>query len=101
MVAFVSAFVSDDYRKWRLQLAAEMHGRGQDWNDQVKRAEVGAEYAARHPIPRAALAQVADHIDHIRVMAGIEHVGIGADYDRRRHGARRPGRRLVLSGANR
>lgn len=81
MVAFVSAFVSDDYRKWRLQLAAEMHGRGQDWNDQVKRAEVGAEYAARHPIPRAALAQVADHIDHIRLMAGIEHVGIGADYD--------------------
>ena len=81
MVAFVSAFVSDDYREWRLQLAAEMHGRGLDWSDQVKRAEAGAEYAARHPIPRATLAQVADHIEHIRAVAGIGHVGIGSDYD--------------------
>ena len=52
-----------------------------DWNDLAKRSEVGAEYAARHPIPRATLVQVADHIDHIRRVAGIEHVGIGADYD--------------------
>jgi membrane dipeptidase len=81
MVAFVSAFVSDDYRQWRQQLAAEMQSRGLDWDDQVKRAEAAAEYATRHPIPRATLAQVADHIEHIRAVAGIGHVGIGSDYD--------------------
>ena len=81
MVAFVSAFVSDDYRRWRQQLAAEMQSRGLDWDDQAKRAEAGAEYATRHPIPRATLAQVADHIEHIRAVAGIGHVGIGSDYN--------------------
>ena len=31
--------------------------------------------------PKATLAQVADHIDHIRKVAGIDHVGIGGDFD--------------------
>ena len=31
--------------------------------------------------PRATLAQVADHIDHIRKVAGIDHVGLGGDFD--------------------
>jgi membrane dipeptidase len=34
-----------------------------------------------HPAPRATLAQLADHIDHIRRVAGIDHVGIGSDFD--------------------
>ena len=34
-----------------------------------------------HPSPRATLAQVADHIDHIREVAGIDHIGIGSDFD--------------------
>ena len=34
-----------------------------------------------NPTPLATLAQVADHIDHIRNVAGIDHVGIGGDYD--------------------
>ncbi|MEE3183439.1 MAG: membrane dipeptidase, partial [Pseudomonadota bacterium] len=34
-----------------------------------------------HPLPRPTLAQVADHIDYIRGVAGIDHIGIGADYD--------------------
>jgi membrane dipeptidase len=33
------------------------------------------------PAPRATLADVADHIEHVRRLAGIDHVGIGADYD--------------------
>ena len=36
---------------------------------------------ADHPEPKATLAQVADHIDHIRKGAGIDHVGIGSDFD--------------------
>ena len=34
-----------------------------------------------HPMPPATLAQVADHIDHVRAVAGIDHVGIGGDFD--------------------
>jgi len=34
-----------------------------------------------HPSPRATLNDVANHIDHIRKVAGIEHVGIGSDFE--------------------
>lgn len=50
-------------------------------------AEVGEErtafraWMAEHPGPVATLAHVADHIDHIRDIAGIDHVGIGSDFD--------------------
>ena len=36
---------------------------------------------AAHPRPQATLAQVADHIDHVRKVAGVDHVGIGSDFD--------------------
>ena len=38
-------------------------------------------WMAEHPGPVATLAEVADHIDHIRDVAGIDHVGIGSDFD--------------------
>ena len=34
-----------------------------------------------HPMPPAHLTQVADHIDHVREVAGIDHIGIGSDFD--------------------
>jgi membrane dipeptidase len=37
-------------------------------------------YAA-NPMPKVTIAQLADHIDHIRQVAGIDHVGIGSDFD--------------------
>jgi len=36
---------------------------------------------AGQPAPRATLAQVADHIEHVRRVAGVDHVGIGGDFD--------------------
>jgi len=39
------------------------------------------EWLEANPAPRATLSQVADHIDHIREVAGIDHVGIGSDFD--------------------
>ena len=35
----------------------------------------------QHPRPVVTLAQVADHVDHVRRVAGIEHVGLGSDFD--------------------
>ena len=42
---------------------------------------IGRSWQREHPGPVATLAQVADHIDRLRDIAGIEHVGIGSDFD--------------------
>lgn len=81
MVTFVPSFVSSDCREWDLGLAAEIRRLGLDENDPTKRSEIRAKYAESHHRPRATLAQVADHVDHVREVAGIEHVGLGGDYD--------------------
>lgn len=38
-------------------------------------------WRAANPRPWPTLSQVADHIDHVRQVAGIDHIGIGSDYD--------------------
>jgi membrane dipeptidase len=38
-------------------------------------------WLAEHPSPRTTIGQVADHIDHLRDVAGIDHIGIGSDFD--------------------
>jgi membrane dipeptidase len=81
MVTFVPDFVSPQCRAWALELRAEVERRGLDPRDAGVRATVGAEYAADHPRPRAVLAEVADHVEHVRTVAGIDHVGIGGDFD--------------------
>ena len=40
--------------------------------------------AAAHPRPKATIAQVADHIEHVRKVAGVDHVGIGGGLRRQR-----------------
>ena len=38
-------------------------------------------WVAAHPEPKATIADMADHVDHVRDVAGIDHIGIGGDYD--------------------
>ena len=38
-------------------------------------------HAQTDPAPVATVAQVADHVEHVREVAGVEHVGIGGDFD--------------------
>ena len=40
-----------------------------------------AEYQKTHAAPRATVQNVADHIDHIKKVAGIDHIGLGGDFD--------------------
>lgn len=56
MVTFVPQFVSADYAAWFA-------------GDRVA------------PAPRVTLAQVADHVEHARAVAGIRHIGLGGDFD--------------------
>jgi membrane dipeptidase len=81
MATFVPSFVSPECRQWDLAVTAEMRERGLNTKDYEARMPVAAELAATSPRPEATIAQVADHVDHIRKVAGVEHVGIGGDYD--------------------
>ena len=81
MVTFVPAFVSPDCRAWEAEFAAEMERRGLDYQAWSDRREVRDEWAAGHPYPVATLAQVAGHVEHVRQVAGVDHVGIGGDFD--------------------
>jgi membrane dipeptidase len=81
MVTFVPAFVSQQCREWHQGLDAEMERREMDTADRASRASARQEYARANPAPRATLAQVADHIEHVREVAGVDHVGIGGDFD--------------------
>jgi membrane dipeptidase len=81
MVTFVPAFVSQQCREWEQGLAAEMERRGMDAGDRAGRTRARQEHARGNPAPRATLAQVADHVEHVREVAGVEHVGLGGDFD--------------------
>jgi membrane dipeptidase len=81
MVTFVPSFVSPECRAWDLEVTEEMRERGLDTRDYTVHRRVAAERAATSPRPNATIAQVADHAEHIRKVAGVEHVGIGGDYD--------------------
>ena len=87
MVAFAPNYVSDAHRRWSADQAAERARLnappyGGLYIGQPERAAVAlAAWLTAHPEPHATLAQVADHIEHIAQVAGVDHVGIGSDYD--------------------
>jgi membrane dipeptidase len=81
MVTFVPSFVSQECYDWYTGLLAEAKRRGLDARDFTALFSVKDEWQAANPQPVATLAQVADHIEHVREVAGIEHVGIGGDFD--------------------
>ena len=81
MVTFVSAFVSDEFRAASAPLWEEYDHRVAGVTDAAERDRIGREIAARMPRIRVTLAQVADHVDHVRRVAGVDHVGLGGDYD--------------------
>jgi membrane dipeptidase len=82
MVNFLPLFVSEELRQREAADAAEKARLESLFIGNPKAAEDGlAAWREAHPAPRATLEQVADHIDHIRQVAGIDHVGLGSDYD--------------------
>jgi membrane dipeptidase len=81
MITFVPAFVSQRCRDWDLALAAEMDRQGVDHRDLSIRRQFRGQWAATHPRPEATLADVVAHAEHVREVAGIDHIGLGGDYD--------------------
>jgi len=81
MVTFVPGFVSQECADWMAGLKAEAARRGLDPKDLSKLFSIQPEWERDHPVPQATLSQVADHVDHVRQVAGVEHVGLGGDFD--------------------
>ncbi len=87
MVNFYPGYVSAASARWDADRAAERARfnappYGGLYIGQPERAKAAlAEWERRHPAPVATLGMVADHIDHIRKLAGVESVGIGSDFD--------------------
>jgi len=87
MVNFAPDYVSDVRRRWDAERAAERAREnsppfGGLYIGQPERSAAAlAAWEQAHPKPPATLADVADHIEHIRQVAGVEHVGLGSDFD--------------------
>jgi membrane dipeptidase len=81
MVTFVPAFVSPEAAAWDAEYQHEWNRLKATVSDTGERRQLADEWKDAHPQPRATLQQVADHIDHVRQVAGVDHVGIGSDFD--------------------
>lgn len=91
MVNFFPAFIDEDFRKAFVAQAKERNAAIEKveaaWKQQHPGQEVpyrlsdrlGKEWAAK--IPRPPLKSLIDHIDHIAKVAGVDHVGLGSDFD--------------------
>jgi membrane dipeptidase len=80
MVTFVPQFVSTAAREWDLMVAADMAATGLDPRDLEARAEFLQAWGGP-PCPAATIGDVVAHIEHAREVAGIDHIGIGGDFD--------------------
>ena len=88
-VNFFSGFVDEDYRKAMEAQSKDQAAAIQKYSDSLKAHEkpinyieidrMGREWMAK--IPRPPLKSLIDHIDHIAKVAGVDHVGLGSDFD--------------------
>jgi membrane dipeptidase len=78
MVTFVPGFVSPAFHEFETKLDAV---RASTPGDSAAKAAAIKEWVRANPRPKATIAQVADHVEHVRDVAGIDHVGIGSDFD--------------------
>ncbi len=82
MVMAMPDYLSETYRQHNVARAAEQARLGALWRGQPEQvAALLAQWLVANPAPLATVSDMADHIDHIRAVAGIDHIGIGADYD--------------------
>jgi membrane dipeptidase len=82
MVTFVPKFVLQAAVDWTAAADENLRAHGfhhLETNDEAMKVHRAFEEA--HPRPVATAATVADHLDHMREVAGVDHLGIGGDYD--------------------
>jgi membrane dipeptidase len=81
MVTFVPMFVNPDAAAWRAELTSSAAGQGITPADADEYSAFTDEWRAKNPTPKATLEDVVRHVEHVREVAGVDHVGLGGDYD--------------------
>ena len=82
MVTFVPGFLSAKVAEWNKRQTEETARLQQQFpNDEAARKTGLDTWTKSNPVPRATIADTANHIDHIRKIAGIDHIGLGGDFD--------------------
>ncbi|HWA56790.1 MAG TPA: dipeptidase [Gemmatimonadales bacterium] len=81
MVTFVPGFISNAVRDYEGAADSVRQALSKAPGDSAERRAQYRAWRSAHPAPKATIADVADHIDHIRKVAGVDHVGIGSDFD--------------------
>ena len=80
MVTFVPAFLSARVKAWEDALEVE-HRSLSTVADSAERQRRRADWMRANPRPEATIGDVIAHIEHVRKVAGVEHVGLGSDFD--------------------
>lgn len=83
MVNFGPFFLSDALQRWVAEHQAEaarqaLFAPGRTAEEAQAQLEA---WRAAHPAPQVPLSRLVDHVDHVARVAGIDHVGLGSDYD--------------------
>ncbi len=81
MVTFVPKFVNTACADAHREMVAAAAAEGIPESDGVRFAAFEATWVLDHPVPTATLADVVAHCEHVREVAGIDHIGLGGDYD--------------------
>ena len=82
MVVALPGFLNEERRQWFARRSAEEARLKALWQGQpAKVTEAMAAWDKASPEPATTISHMADHIDHIRKVAGTEHIGIGGDFD--------------------
>lgn len=77
---FLDGKVRAGRKKHEAALKAHVRGKGLKLESEAGQAAAAA-YSAENPAPRATVAMVADHIEHVIGLVGVDHVGLGSDFD--------------------
>lgn len=81
MVTFVPGFVNPDIGAWRAEAAEAARESGVDPASIPAFKAFADAWEDDHPIPPTTLDDIVAHVEHVRDVAGIDHVGLGGDYD--------------------
>lgn len=81
MVTFVPQFLAPGTMEWMAGQTAQAERLRAELDNETEINKRMGEWLRANPAPMAHAGHVADHIDHVRKVAGIDHIGIGSDYD--------------------
>ena len=82
MVTFVPGFLRADCREWIDELIVEYNRLAAEHGEGSASYTAGVQaWLEAHPRPPCGVGDVADHIEHVRAVAGVDHVGLGSDFD--------------------